>query len=323
MIGRGILAAVTALTLGLSMATHAHSPPYAADDVTTVDDTCAPSPMDSGDYEARMAWRGLWDGDDYRNPFTLGPVQEGITTWFSTASQRVFKSGRAHVTILLDDALGWHRERTFRLVGMSLASLPSALLQRVPSVHLEFTNALGVPEARAWANPAIGEGPLRYRITVPSGFFVDGDTARPTPGFGFEGVLVHELAHVLDQYAANLAFARGECSASSGRPCDWSEQEAWTTAMAESPCAVSRYATTNASEDFAESVVAWFGYYAGRQGRLDASARSALRERLGKRFGVLNKLMHGRFDWELTQQGDLVNAALDGATSTNKKGTRG
>lgn len=63
--------------------------------------------------------------------------------------------------------------------------------------------------------------------------------------------------------------------------------------MAESPCAVTEYALTNEIEDFAASVEFYFAYYAGRR-VLEPAVRSAMRERLGKRFGLLQKLMHTR-----------------------------
>ena len=306
----GIRAAMAALALGSSMATHAH---YGADAAAAVDDTCAASPMqaDVVDWDTWRAWSGLWDGDDYRVPFTLGPVQEGVTTKFGTASQSVFRSGRARITIRLDDAYGWDRKRTFRLVARSLASLPGPLIQRVPPSNLNLTQT--TDDGAAYGGAGILSGSFVGNVTVPSRWFALTDGKRPVPVDAFEHMLVHEFAHVMDYTKGISVFLDPTTYCDdSNVDCLHSGTEEWQAAIAESPCAVSAYATTNEMEDFAESVIAWFGYYAGRQGRLEPSARSALRERLGKRFGVLNKLMHGRFDWELTQQGELVSPSTGG-----------
>ena len=106
---------------------------------------------------------------------------------------------------------------------------------------------------------------------------------------------MHEFAHALDAASTYPNILNGCTPADDATECMWSASDAWQRAIADSPCAVSVYAQTNDLEDFAESVEAWFAYYQGR-GRLDSQTRSALRERLGKRFGLLNRLMHGRFD---------------------------
>ena len=302
MMGRGTRAAVVALTLGSCMAALAHRPPYGADDAAAVvADTCAPTPMTDTNTPALAALNALWDGSDYREPFLLGRVQEGVTTRFGTGSQAVFRSGRAGITIQLDDTYGWNRSRTLKHVARSLASLPSALMQRLPPTNVELTE-FEVYSSQPYAysrwcsggedgeyDPATGRPvDVCYGVVMPSRTFQSAAGQNPVPRAGFEVTLVHEFAHVLDFFSRISPTAAGSEALSGQR---------WETAIEESPCAVSRYATLSSGEDFAESVIAWFAYYAGRQGRLGASARGALRERLGKRFGVLNKLMHDRFDY--------------------------
>lgn len=282
------------LALVVATTTPAHSPPIGAEPAFAVDDGCAPSPMDATDYDTSLAWHGLWDGDDYREPFTLGPVQEGVTTWFGTASQSVFRSGRARITIRLDDAYGWDRKRTFRLVARSLASLPGALLHRVPPSYLNLTQTTDGFAYGHWTDQS---GFFEGQVTVPKNFFKLTNGKRPVPHPFFEGTLVHEFAHVMDFANGASVYLDPTAYCDIGNvDCEYSKTEEWEAAIAESACAVSDYATTNAAEDFAESVVAWFGYFAGRQERLEPEAREALRERLGKRFGVLNTFMHDRFD---------------------------
>ena len=304
---------VAVVGVWFNLAAYAVSPPLVGvDRAATFDDTCTESPMDATTHRAYHAWYGLWDGNDYRLPFAVGSVQEGVTTRFGTASQSVYRSGRARVTMRLDDAYGWDRSRIFRLVARSLASLPGPLMQRVPAtVTLDLTQFRDEMRAHdteplpAYARAVCGYSAAAgaecsYGVVVPGNWFDLTNGRRPVPGVTFEKMLIHEFAHILDYASANLPWQSGACDGSTANPCpaEWSDADGWQAAMAQSPCAVSAYATTDAAEDFAESVVAWFGYYAGRQGRLEPSARSALRERLGKRFGVLNGLMHGRFDGE-------------------------
>ena len=301
MMGRGTRVVAAVAGTYLSMAAHAVSPPPVGADraAAALEDTCAESPFDS-EYETRSAFLALWDGDDYREPFTLGPVQEGVTTPFGTASQSVYRSGRVQITIRLDDAYGWDRSRTFKLVARSLASLPGPLMQRLPPANLNLTQFYAGDDPQAPAS-AYFDGSCtgspdhgytcdgEHSVQVPDSFFVLADDGtRPVPIEQFEKTLIHEFAHVLDLFAWHAVLSVPGTNR-------WSRSDDWQRAMAESACAVSEYATTNAREDFAESVVAWFAYYAGRQGRLPPEAREALRERLGKRFGVLNKLMHDRF----------------------------
>ena len=297
--------ALALLVLSLTTATHAHRPPIGANSALVVDDGCAPSPMEIEHYNA---FNALWNGDDYREPFTLGPVQEGVTTRFGTASQSVFRSGRARITIRLDDAYGWDRKRTFRIAARSLASLPGALLQRVPTATtLDLTEFRSdtLPEGAAYAwGPVCSHSEAdgrdcSYHVVVPRNRFeLNDDGLRPVPRPHFEGTLVHEFAHVLDMVSGILPWLNGTCDGGTDSPCPpwWSDSEEWQAAIADSACAVSAFATTNASEDFAESIMAWFGYYAGRQGRLEPELRDALRERLGERWPLIVKYMHARFD---------------------------
>ena len=296
---KGIGACVAAVGVCFGMVAHGVSLPIGMNRAATLHDRCAESPMDSTDHATYDTWYGLWDGDAYREPFTLGRLQEGVTTSFGTASERAFRSGRAHITVQIDDAYPENRDRMFKLVGRALASLPSALLQRIPPTTLEFSDfeqhetfdravAWAGVEWVAWHGP--GDWEVRHYVRVLSKAF----------GPGFEEVLLHEFAHVMDHHIPDAAARVAGCVEPGDSDCGaaHAHTDAWQAAMEGSACAVSEYATTNAQEDFAESVLAWFGYYAGRQGRLEPSARSALRERLGKRFGVLNRLMHDRFGQE-------------------------
>lgn len=80
-----------------ALSVHAHTPVTRS--TGNVADDCPPSPMDApgtGFYQ-------LWDDADCREPFTLGPLREGVTTRFGTASEREFRSGRTRITIQLDE----------------------------------------------------------------------------------------------------------------------------------------------------------------------------------------------------------------------------
>ena len=276
--------------------------------------------MDARDWETWEAFRGLWQGEHDGEPFVFGHEQQGVTTWFGTATERAFKMGRAHVVIQIDESLPWQRPRIFHIVGSALKSVPSVLLQRlpgpdvqhmrrwlerqriydkpadvqIPPVRLEFTHAAESGSARARSDTVgrLGDGFVRsYSVTVtPDRWLDDAHSPKPTLAIGFERMLIHELAHILDYYQRDARTGADADTATL-----WSDTDAWQNAIAQSPCAVNEYATTNTREDFAESAVAWFAYFGGRQGRLDDAYRDALRERLGARYDVLNRLMHDRF----------------------------
>lgn len=297
--------ALALLVLPLAMATHAHRPPPSgANDSDAIPevDGCATSPFDTGDNDAWLAFQGLWDGDDYRTPYKLGPIQEGVTTRYGTASQAVFRSGRARITVQLDDAYGWERESTFEAVAQSLASMPGPLMQRLPPFTLDLTQFRDVPlpgiYAYAYTHCAAPPLDCVQYVVFPDSFFDLTDERRPVPLHYFGQAMLHELSHIVDHFAG-ISVASGldpvEVVWHDALYSTWSESSEWRSAMAQSPCAVSIYAHTNPSEDFAESLVAWFSYYEGRQGRLEPEARDALRERLGKRFDLLDELMHARF----------------------------
>lgn len=257
-------------------------------------DDCAPSPIKTTDRDTYDAFYGLWDNADFREPFALGPLREGITTRFGTASERVFRSGRTRIAMQLDDTLDWNR-RIFLQVARALATVPGALLHRMPRpLYLEVTNfEHGGQAGRASMTWRRSKGePPTYRVSVYAvAFDVDAPGGLPRLREPFEEVLIHEMAHVLDYAARVERLQRNDCA---GDACRLSDGKRWLAAVASSPCAVSDYAETSNREDFAESVLAWLAYYAGRQGGLSPQSRGALRERLGQRWGVLNRLMHDR-----------------------------
>lgn len=149
-------------------------------------------------------------------------------------------------------------------------------------------------------------GPDGYRVELAGGLVTLKNDGSPVVSPTTARLLLHEFAHILDMHAeySHPSFAGSGVS----------ESPAWRRAMSESPCAVSDYATTNAQEDFAESVVAWFLFYAARvphhvedpedwryrrylraQRQERATLRRDYKRRLGRRFGVLNRAMHARY----------------------------
>ncbi|MDE0371237.1 MAG: hypothetical protein OXI73_01640 [Rhodospirillales bacterium] len=134
------------------------------------------------------------------------------------------------------------------------------------------------------------------------------------PGSGY----LERNADLRESRIADVAEGR-----QSIRDLGFSRSAAWQRAIEESPCAVSEYAMTNEREDFAESVSAWLLYFRlgaairdpGRFRVTDpfedwnrwydehysltkaelAEYRRVLQERLGRRFGILQRVMHGRF----------------------------
>lgn len=103
---------------------------------------------------------------------------------------------------------------------------------------------------------------------------------------------MHEFAHVLDLHAGHVKSQGDESTpilhGFSGSP-------EWASAMTGYRCAVSEYAGVNHREDFAESVVAYFAYYGGRNGILASADRRALKHRLGRRFAALSRLIHDHY----------------------------
>ena len=225
-----------------------------------------------------------------------GPLTEGVTAGFGTASEREFRSGRTRIAIQLDDALDWDR-RIFLQVARALATVPGALLHRMPPrLTVEITPYGHHGLRLAEADWQFEGAHATYRVTMFTGRdFVTpnftGDRSSKRLGYRLEEALIHEFAHILD-YAAYVGNWH-ECI-ETGSACRLSGSN-WQQAIDESPCAVSEYALTNESEDFAESVLAWLAYYAARQGRLHPTVRAALKERLGKRFAALNRPMHDRY----------------------------
>ena len=148
---------------------------------------------------------------------------------------------------------------------------------------------------------------------MPVDYVTTDDAGSPTLDHGFSYVVLHELAHVLDVRSHFLAVGREVVGPADVNPnnltATWSASSAWRAAVAGSPCAVSEYATTSFVKDFAESVVAYFMFYKVRAADFRAYAgeertarevraqfRRALHDRLGRRFGLLHRLMHDRFD---------------------------
>lgn len=230
----------------------------------------------------------IWDYDSYAVPF------RGLThKWVISEGyyEQSFKLGRASVSTRISDREGWpfgDIKAAHTLIARTVAMLPGGLTQRLPSLNIEIAGHRASARTLYRRDP----GPT-YTVVFPSRYLhTDGPTfvGNHRGHANFEELLLHELGHVMDSHAGFIA----------GRPpgpngYGWSSSGRWRRAMADSPCAVSTYAERNEREDFAESVVAWFAYYGGRNGALTGSDRRKLKHRLGKRFGILNRLMHDRF----------------------------
>ena len=213
----------------------------------------------------------IWDYDDYAEPFVLG---RGTVTGDYFYYDRPFRQGVLGANLRVETN-EYDAVPTAVLMGRALAAVPRVLSQQLPPIRLEI--------AGHYANAQFLRGffPDSYTVRFPLRY-VHGDNAgRPVLGNNhqhrnFEELLIHELAHALDSY--------------SGTP---SSSDAWLNAIHQSPCAVSEYAQTAGHlEDFAESVVAYLAYYAGRNGALSGTERRNLKTRLGKRWSVLVRMFH-------------------------------
>ena len=243
----------------------------------------------------------IWDYDAYAVPFAL------VGRWRRTTDrgrglEREYRLGRSQVVIRVEESHRYDAQEVIRLVGKALARLPGGLTQRLPRTAVEIIGDRDTP----FANYRIVYGPggpgnrvaafdPAFGVVFPTSYVNLDNAGRPVLGSSlshrnFEELLIHELAHVLDYYAAHLAYHAGDLIFPT-----WSDSAQWRDAIAASPCAVSEYARSNAAEDFAESMLAWFAYYGGRTGALGFADRRRLKTRLGARFGVLNRLMHDRF----------------------------
>ena len=250
-----------------------------ADGVAIADD-CAGLP------QAMPGWPyyQIWDYDDYRHPFSFRTNEWVVAEGHY---ERRYVMGRAQVLVQVSDQEGWSFDdiqAVHRLVGRTVAGLPAALTQRLPPVQIQILGNRANATSFVDSPPYVVRFPARYvhASAGPGGSVLLGNTPSHR---NFEELLIHELAHVMDAYAAH---AQGTLR--------WSSSTRWHDAMAESPCAVSTYAETSPGEDFAESVVAWFAFYGARGGVLAGDDRRRIRHRLGRRFAVLNRMMHGRFE---------------------------
>lgn len=300
-----------------------------------VTDECAEYPPYSNGL-----WLEAWDPDDRNVPFRLFGVRETVVTdhvdWIAEgtpAMERTYRQGRAQFTIQVESEHWFAAENVLPQVAHALAVMPATLVQRLPHTFVVVGgNGLdgdgrargGTLDGGVWEGQNQDDGSTRWRligspifgVVLPVDYVVADSAGEPRLTGSTPTVLLHELAHVLDNRAGvgDGTYVEVSGSPESG---DWSSSAPWRSAIAESPCAVSEYATTNALEDFAESVVAWFLFYrartarfyrnwhdvdTGREWREDvtresrAPYRRALKERLGRRFALLNRLMHDRFD---------------------------
>lgn len=255
------------------------------------------------EYGFEVQHTRLWSHEGYREPFVLGPKRETGDGY----TERVFRQGRARIRIRLQDSHRWAADDVHRLLAGAVASLPGLLVQRLPVLTLAVLDRRPANGATALFLPADegAEFPWLYLVEMDWTVVKIGNDGSPSLDPLTEELLAHQLAHVFDHHGARLA----------GRDGLYSHSAEWTAAVADSPCAVSAHALANAKEDFAESVVAWLGYYAARTefirtsgGRfagfapgevvqrtaVPASDRKALRTRLGRRFSVLSRIMHSR-----------------------------
>ncbi len=262
---------------------------------------------------------GLWQPDSYRDPFTLGPVRDSEDGQFTESD---FRQGRAALTLRVAADHRWEPRGVHLQLARTIASLPGLAVQRLPRVSRPYRE-FGIAPAMAvtmhageipGAGDAAGvawtgsDGP--YGVGLRNAVSLDNDGApvlQPWVG----KALLHEFAHVFDN---RIAYESAGGTIPDGEPLHFSAGAAWQRAMSESPCAVSDYAANDAQEDFAESVVAWFLFYAARvpyhveepedwryrrylrsQRQQRAALRRDYKQRLGRRFGVLNRVMHARF----------------------------
>lgn len=242
--------------------------------VLAQDDVCGPR-MDTVRLPALQ--EGAWLGPNYSEPFVLGRV--------SDAGVSSFRMGRVAIRIRAQSHR-WEDTAVHRLIARQIAALPGVAVQQLPP---------GLTVELAGDFPFASVEGDDYRVQIPHEAVELDNDGTPYLHTEFARVLLHEFAHVLDYQGG------------------WSDTAAWRNAVAASPCRVSDYAAVSEQEDFAESTVAWLAYYALRvphhvEEPEDWRYRRAMREqrqqrnayrrdyrkRLGARFSVLNRLMHGR-----------------------------
>ena len=254
----------------------------------------------NGDMRSDDNYVPIWDYRTERNAFQMGRVRETAidTYWFDyplvSATERKFRSGRAEIVVRIEDTHQWDNAKLHRRIGLALAALPGVLVQRLPPTTLYLYDFRDHPAFAAldedeW-NSETGRweprpGNTRHEVHYPFFLFDVDDAGDAVPILPFGEILVHEFAHVIDQHAHDAEGFH------------WSQSASWREAVVGSPCTVSRYAGTNLVEDFAESLSAWLAYYDSR-GRWEAALRKEIRHALGKRFGLLHRLMHDRFPAE-------------------------
>ena len=284
----GILAAVQVQAVSMFTEDTAR-----AEDAVHSNEHCPPSPINNAaDYGVN--YHALWNAEDYAVPFRLDPhlgkePLAVVTDSGYPAVERTFRSGRAAIRIQIEHEYDWLPSDAFPEIAKSLASLPGPLVQRLPAVTLEFSvrKYPGVGDANAWAQAGNCQG--KRQIVVLGG--KSAELIQQERG-RLEETLVHEFAHVLEHHVWRL----GGCKTTT--PDIYSAEDSkWADAMSTSACHVSKYAADNPErEDFAESVLAWFAYSAGRHGAMPTNARRALNTLLGvKRRQALNAFMHDRF----------------------------
>ena len=259
-----------------------------AEEVVQGNGQCPPSPFNNSGLYGTNSY-ALWNAADYAVPYRLDPHLGKEPLAVETAEgfpavERTFRSGRASIVIQIEHEYEWPHRKAFPEIAKSLASLPGPLVQRLPEVTLEFSARRvhpTAPNANAWAYAGDCSGNPHIVVLAST-------SAGIIQEYGnLEETLVHEFAHVLEHHV----WQQGGCWTAV-----YSEGREWAEAMSSTPCHVTEYATTNPQEDFAESVLAWFAYSAGRNGAMPPNARRALNTLLGvKRRQALNAFMHDRF----------------------------
>lgn len=188
---------------------------------------------------------GTWNGRAYV-PYRMANSLSQKDGWH----RRTIRSGLYEAEVLVPESYGGRvADVVIRQVAQSVANLPGVLTQRLTQpMVIAFVPDLYAPAT--YYAPELIEFDADYIHEQHDGGVFLGHSSRHR---NFEELLAHELAHAFD-YAL-------------GRP---SESTA---------CFVTEYARTSDGERFAEGLVAFLQFYAGRDtlGR----HRDALRERLG------------------------------------------
>lgn len=227
---------------------------------------------DASPYQAMTNWQfvGTWKPTAYQPYRFIGPLT-WVEEWNSVRTfTRTFRVGTFEVEVQMPDL--WadsdgkarrlredQADSVIRQVAQSVANLPGVLTQRLPKMHMHFVPKRHSP-ASYYSGTNLVAFDARY-IHTPAGEPVFlGNLPHHR---NFEELLAHELAHALDDHL-------GWASAST----------AWQNALLDAPCFVTEYARKNDRERFAEGLVAFLQFYAGRDS-MAADDRRTLRLRLG------------------------------------------